>query len=67
METKRSIALMDLKRLAENLQKCKFALPDRAWVDELEQICLWANNDGTKSCLPEIHTRIEAIKTKVSE
>ncbi len=67
METKRGIALMDLKRLAENLQKCKVALPDRAWIEELEQMCIWANNDGTKSCLPEIHTRIEAIKTMVCE
>ncbi len=67
METKRSIALMDLKRLAENLQKCKVALPDRACIGELEQICIWANNDGTKSCLLEIHTRIEAIKTMVCE
>ncbi len=62
METKRSTALMDLKRLAENLQNCTIALPDRTWVDELGKMYIWANNEGTMSSLPEINKRMEDIK-----
>ncbi len=62
METKRSIALTDLKCLAENLKNCRAALPDRAWVDELDKAFIWANNEGTLSSLPKINKRMEDIK-----
>ncbi len=65
MQSRRIFALMDLKCLTENLKKCKSVVSDRTWEEELDQICIWAKNDGTKSGLPEISMRIEDIKLEV--
>ncbi len=67
MQVGRDSALTELKRLAENLQSCSKVLPSRAWEEEINQMFLWAHNDGTKSSLPEINKRIEDIKSKVRD
>ncbi len=65
MQTRRKNALTELKRLAEYLKDCKTVFPDQTWVEELDRICVWANNDGTRTSLPEINKRIEDIRLKV--
>ncbi len=65
MQSRRVNALTDLECLAENLKNCKTVLPERPWEGELDEICIWAINDGTKSSLPEINKRIEDINLKV--
>ncbi len=65
MQAERENALTKLKRLAENLQSCTKVLPDRTWGDEVDEILVWAYNDGSNSSLPEINKRIEDIKLKV--
>ncbi len=65
MQGERENALTELKRLSENLKSCKQVLPDGTWEDEVDQILVWACNDGCNSSLPEINKRIEDIKMKV--
>ncbi len=65
MQSRRINSLTDLKCLAENLNKCKTVLSERLWEGELDETCVWAITEGTKSSLPEINKRIEDIKLKV--
>ncbi len=65
MQGQRNNALMELKRLAKNLTKCKLVHSDRPWKEELEEVFIWANNEGTKSSLSEINKRIRDNKLKV--
>ncbi len=65
MQVERENALTELKHLSENLKSCKKFLPDRTWEDEVDQILVWACNDGCTSSLPEINKRVEDIKMKV--
>ncbi len=65
MQLERENALTVLKGIAENLQSCRNVLPDRTWDDEVDQLLVWACNDGSNSSLPEIKKRIEDIKFKV--
>ncbi len=67
MPDQRNNALTELKHLVENLKKCKLVLSDRIWKEELDQICIWANNEGTTSSLPEINKRTNDIKLKVRD
>ncbi len=65
MPAMRNNALTELKRLAEEVRNSKFVSPDRHWEEELDAICIWANNDGTKSSLFEINKRMGDIQQKV--
>ncbi len=65
MPAMRKNALRELKRLAEELRNSKVVSSDRHWEEERDAICLWANNDGTKSSLLEINKRIGDIQQKV--
>ncbi len=67
MQTRRNNALAALKRLAENLTNSEIVLSDKEWAEELGETCIWVDNDGTKSSLPEINKRIEDIKSKARE
>ncbi len=67
MQAMRSDALTELKRLAEEVRNSNFVSSDRKWKEELDNICIWANGEGTKSSLLEISKRIEDIKLKVRE
>ncbi len=65
MQAMRKNALTELKRLAEEVRNSKAVTPDRHWEEELDAICSWVNNDGTKSSLLEINKRIGEIQEKV--
>ncbi len=67
MQSIRTNALADLRRLAEDLRSSKVASSDRTWKEELDQICIWAYNEGAKSSLPEIEKRINDTKSKVGD
>ncbi len=67
MKDRRRNALTDLTRLSETLKNSRIVLSNKALVEELEQTCVWANNDGTKACLPYIQKLIEDISLKVRE
>ncbi len=60
----RSDALTSLKSLAEELRNSKFVSSDRKWEDELENVCIWANSEGTKSSVVEIDRRIGELKVR---
>ncbi len=61
----RKNSLTELKRLSEELRNSKFVSSDRNWEEELDAICIWANNDGNKSSLFEITKRTRDIQQKV--
>ncbi len=65
MRVRRNNALTELKSLAENFTNCKIVLSDRTLKEWLEQMLIWANNDGVKSSLTEVTKRINDIKLKV--
>ncbi len=65
MRVRRNNALTELKSLAENFTNCKIVLSDRTLKEWLEEMLIWANNDGIKSSLTEIKKRINDIKLKV--
>ncbi len=65
MRVRRNNALTELKTLAENVKNCKLVLSDRTLKEWLEQMLMWANNDGVKSSLTEVEKRINHIKLKV--
>ncbi len=65
MPAMRNNALTELKRLTEELRKSNVVSSDRNWEEELDAICFWASNDGTKSSLFEINKRIGDIQQKV--
>ncbi len=67
MKARRRTALTDLTRLSETLKNSRIVLSNKALVEELEQTCVWASNDGTKACLPDIQKRIEGFNLKVRE
>ncbi len=67
MQAMRSDALTALKCLAEELRNNNLVLSDRKWKEELDNICIWASGEGTKSSLVAINKRIEDIKLKVRE
>ncbi len=64
MLTKRNNALETLRRLAEKLRNSKVVLSGMLEQD-LDQTLTIASTDGSKSWLPEINKRIEAIKSTV--
>ncbi len=67
MQARRRSALTDLARLSETLKNSRIVLSNKALVEELEKTCVWANNDGTKACLPDIQKRLEDFNLKVRE
>ncbi len=67
MQARRNNALASLRRLAESIKYCKIILPDRTLEEELDQTCIWANNDGIKSSLSEINKRMDDMKLKARE
>ncbi len=67
MPPKRETALVDLRRLAEELRNSKVVSCDRTLENDFGNICTSASYDGSKSWLPEINKWIEAIKSKVRE
>ncbi len=67
MQHRRQNALTDLKCRAEKLSNSRIVLSDGRLEEEIAKICAWANTEGSKSCLPEIDKKIEAIKLKVRE
>ncbi len=67
MQAQRTNALTNLKLLVEELQYGGIALSDTKLVEVFDQIFVWANNEGDKSCLPEIYKRIDDIKLKVRD
>ncbi len=67
MKDRRRNALTDLTRLSETLKNSRIVISNNALAEELEKTCVWANNDGTKACLPDIQKLIEDISLKVRE
>ncbi len=67
MQARRRNALADLIRFAETLKNSRIVLSDRTLVIELDQTCVWANNDGTKACLSDIQKRIEDVSLTVRD
>ncbi len=67
MQAERTKALTDLLHIVDELKYCKIILSDRKLLEELDQICTWANSEGNKSSLPEINERIDDIELKVRD
>ncbi len=67
MKAMRTNVLNDLRHIVEELKYCSIVLSDTKLLEELEQTCFWASNEGNRSSLPEITKRIDDIKLKVRD
>ncbi len=67
MKAMRTNALNDLRHIVEELKYCSIVLSDTKLLEELDKICTWANNEGSKLSLPEINKRIDDIELKVRD
>ncbi len=66
-QAERTKTLTNLLHIVEEFNYSGIVLSDTKLLEELDQTCRWANNEGGKSSLPEINKRIDDIELKVRD
>ncbi len=66
-DSQRASLIIDLKLLVKELKYRGITLSDTKLLEELEQICFWASNEGSMSRLPDISKQVDDIKLKVRD